>query len=105
MKKYNAVKTKIIIMFWLKYRHVIYVVVVVVGVVVVVVGVVVVVVVVDSGGGGVGHPAQSVNVSTPINKLKNATLMVISVWSYCDNYAFLVLLRANNITNYFTVHL
>jgi hypothetical protein len=59
-------------MFWVKYRHVIYVVVEVVGVVVVVVDAGVVV----TGGWG-GQPAQSVNVSTQINKLKKTTLIVI----------------------------
>jgi hypothetical protein len=67
-------------MFWVKYRHVIYVVVEVVGVVVVVV-VDAGVVVLDTGvvvtGGWGGQPAQSVNVSTQINKLKKTTLIVI----------------------------
>jgi hypothetical protein len=54
-------------------------VVVVVGVVVVVVSVVVVlVVVVFAGGPGGWQPAQSVNVSTQKNKLRNLTLIVIS---------------------------
>jgi hypothetical protein len=66
-------------MFWVKYRHVIYVVVEVVGEVVVVVDAGVVVLdtgVVVTGGWG-GQPAQSVNVSTQINKLKKTTLIVI----------------------------
>jgi hypothetical protein len=36
--------------------------------------------VVDSGGPGGWHPAQSVNVRTQINKLKNSSRIVISEW-------------------------